>query len=129
LVNSDRSLIEKPILHQEGKDRNNRRKIKFLDSFKIPGIIAFSISFFFIKLTSYAIYYWYPTYLQTEKNFSKPDALDTFRIFSSGGTVGMILMGIVSDFTPMRSLVFEAGIVISTVCNLMIASSSNTWTK
>lgn len=38
-------------------------KIPFTEALKIPGIIAFSLSFFCIKLATTGIYYWFPTYL------------------------------------------------------------------
>lgn len=46
------------------RDLNKIDKISFITALKIPGIIAFSMSFFFIKLSCAAIYYWYPTFLQ-----------------------------------------------------------------
>ena len=83
-----------------------------------------SLSFFFIKLTSYAIYYWYPTYLMQDKNYSKSEALDTFQLFNSGSTVGIFVMGVVSDLVSLRSPVFESGILCSTLLFFLIAQSS-----
>ena len=45
-------------------DRPNRDKIRFLDAFKIPGIIEFSVSMFFGKLVMSSLFYWFPTYLR-----------------------------------------------------------------
>lgn len=88
----------------------------------MPGIIVFSISFFFIKLTSYGIYYWYPTYLQENLDFDKDTALDIFKLFSTGSFIGNILMGCVSDLVPMRTPVFEIGIFVSTIMMYLVTT-------
>ena len=88
----------------------------------MPGIIVFSVSFFFIKLACNGIYYWYPTYLQENLDFSKDTALNIFKLFSTGSLVGTILMGFVSDILPMRSPVYEAGILLSTVMMFLVSS-------
>ena len=91
---------------------------------KIPGIVAFSLSFFFIKLTCAGVYYWYPTYLQEELHFSKSDALDIFSYFSVGSFFGNVLLGLTSDIIPLRSPIFELGIVLSTIFMFILAKGS-----
>ena len=84
------------------------------------------MSFFFIKLTSAGFYYWYPTYLQESMKFSKSDALDIFSYFSVGSFFGNAIMGLVSDIVPLRSPIFEFGIVLSTIFMFILAQGSTT---
>lgn len=83
------------------------------------------MSFFFIKLSSAAIYYWYPTYLQEQLHFSKSESLDIFSYFSAGSFFGNILMGLASDLVPLRSPIFEGGIIFSTILVFVLAKGSN----
>jgi sugar phosphate permease len=85
----------------------------------MPGILALSSSFFCLKLATAGIYYWYPTYLQEELGMTKSKALDVFSYFSSGSFLGMPAMGLVSDILPIRSPIFEVGILVSTLLLLI----------
>ena len=40
-----------------------RKKIRFRDAFKIPGILEFAVSMFFGKLVMSAMFYWNNVYL------------------------------------------------------------------
>jgi sugar phosphate permease len=81
----------------------------------MPGVVAFSLSFFCIKLSVTGIYYWFPTYLQDQLNFSKPLALDMFSLFGTGSFLGNSVLGLASDIAPMRTPFFEIGVIGSTV--------------
>lgn len=106
--------------------QNENKKIPFLQALKIPGIITFSLSFFCIKLSTTGIYYWFPTYLQSdEKGFTKGQALDMFGYFSTGSFLGNLVMGLGSDFLPFRTVVFEIGIIASTVLIFLFSSLEN----
>ena len=108
----------------EYKEQNSKKeKIGFLKALTMPGILIFASSFFFIKLTCEGIYYWYPTYLQEHMDLSKDTALDIFKIFSTGAFAGNIFMGCVSDVLPMRSPIFELGILISTAMLYLVNHS------
>lgn len=39
------------------------KSISFLSALLIPGVLLFSLSFFFIKFSMYGFYYWIPSYL------------------------------------------------------------------
>jgi hypothetical protein len=39
------------------------KSISFVQALLIPGVLLFSISFFFIKFSMYGFYYWLPSYL------------------------------------------------------------------
>lgn len=117
-------LVESPE-EEVNSEKKKPNKIRFLKALQMPGIIVFSISFFFIKLTSYGIYYWYPTYLQEDLSFTKSEALDIFKLFSTGSFVGNILMGCVSDLLPMRSPIFELGILVSTIMMYLVTIESS----
>jgi hypothetical protein len=68
----DRQIIieeESHILDFKSKNQevNNERKVEksisFMNALMIPGVLLFSLSFFFIKFSMYGFYYWLPSYL------------------------------------------------------------------
>jgi len=72
LEQEDLTILPRPSSHEGAPvEFKVTKKMNFLQSLTMPGIIAFSVSFFLIKLTQYGIYYWYPTYLQEAKDFEK----------------------------------------------------------
>ena len=50
-------------------------------------------------------------------HYSKDDALNMYSLFSIGGLLGNVIMGLVSDLVPMRTPVFEVGVILSVVFN------------
>ena len=61
LLNPNKMSVKKYARCQE--DNDQIPEIKFLDAFKINGLLQFASSFFFIKFAFYGVYYWIPTYL------------------------------------------------------------------
>ena len=47
----------------EVEDNEDIKNVSFGKALLIPGVLTFSLSFFFIKFAYYGIYYWVPTYL------------------------------------------------------------------
>lgn len=107
-------------------DAPETRSISFKQALLIPGVLIFAISFMFIKFSMYGIFYWLPTYLRDQLNFSKADAANMFSTFDAGSIVGNILMGLITDLLPYRSPVFEVGIVLSTIFTLALTFWDNT---
>ena len=81
----------------------------------IPGVLLFSISFFFIKFSMYGFYYWLPSYLQECLNYTKDQSANIFSLFGVGSICGNLLMGLSTDLLPLRSPVFMLGIIVSTL--------------
>lgn len=107
-------------------EREGEKKIRFVDAFFIPGIIEFSVSMFFGKLVMSSFFYWFPTYLQEQWGYSQTQALDLASLFSAGAVPGNILMGLVSDLLPMRSPVFEAGVLLSALLTFLLGALPQT---
>lgn len=55
-------------------------------------------------------------------NFTSSESADIFSLFSAGTFPGNIIMGFVSDLLPMRSPVFEVGILISALLTFILGS-------
>ena len=100
------------------------RKIPYLEMFKIRGVFAFALAFFFIKDVLFGIYYWYPTFLQSQIHFSKDDALDIFSLFSTGTFIGCVCFGLISDLFSMRSPAMLAGLLATTILMFILAFDS-----
>lgn len=91
-----------------------------MNALMIPGVLLFSLSFFFIKFSMYGFYYWLPTYLQEGLDFSKDVSANIFSLFGFGSIFGNILMGLSTDLLTIRSPVFILGILISTISTLVL---------
>jgi len=89
--------------------------------FKIRGVFAFAFAFFLIKDVLFGIYYWYPTFLQSQLHFTKNDALNIFSLFSTGTFIGCIIFGLISDLFSMRSPAMLAGILATTALMFILA--------
>lgn len=100
------------------------RKIPYLEMFKIRGVFAFAFTFFLMKDVLFGIYYWYPTFLQSQIHFTKNDALDIFSLFSTGTFIGCIAFGLFSDMFSMRSPVMLSGMLATTILMFILAFDS-----
>ncbi len=86
----------------------------------IPGVLLFSLSFFFIKFSMYGFYYWLPSYLQEGLDYSKDASTNIFSLFGVGAICGNILMGLSTDILAIRSPVFILGIIVATISTLAL---------
>ena len=41
----------------------NRNKMPYKEALMVPGLIVMGIAVFFMKLSAFQVYFWYPTYL------------------------------------------------------------------
>lgn len=91
----------------------------------IPGVLLFSICFFFIKFSQYGFYYWLPNYLQFGLGYDYFTSANIFSLFSTGSIVGNLLMGLSTDLLPYRSPVFLLGTFMATICTLALTLWNN----
>ena len=77
---------------------------------------------FFGKLVLESLFFWLPTYLQEAMHFSKGDALNMYSLFSGGGLVGNVVLGLISDLVPMRTPVYEVGVILSVFFTFVLGS-------
>ena len=104
------------------EDNELIKNISFFKALCIPGVLTFSLSFFFIKFSYYGIYYWVPTYLQDELGYTKDEAGNITSLGSVGGIIGSIIMGLLSDVLVVRSPVHMLGCTIGAICLTLITS-------
>ena len=104
------------------EDNESIKNISFGRALCIPGVLTYSLSFFFIKFAYYGIYYWVPTYLQDELGYSKDQAGDITSLGSVGGIIGSLVMGLLSDVLVVRSPVHTVGCTIGAICLTLITS-------
>ena len=52
--------------------------------------------------------------------FPKSKALDIYNLFSMGSFFGNVIMGVISDIIPIRTPVFLAGVIISSLMAFLI---------
>ena len=76
--------------------------IKFWNAWKIPGVIAYSFCYFFIKFSSYGLMLWLPMYLQKRNNFSDYEVATAVSFLDIGYLVGGVLIGYISDLMYCR---------------------------
>lgn len=115
----DNAMTKPKIAVEDNEDIKN---ISFGKALFIPGVLTYSLSFFFIKFAYYGIYYWVPTYLQDELGYSKDQAGNITSLGSVGGIIGSLLMGLLSDVLVVRSPVHSFGCIIGALCLCLITS-------
>jgi sugar phosphate permease len=87
----------------EGEDDANIPSMPFWQAVMIPGVLQFAFSFYFIKFAFYGNYYWIPTYLIEQLGYQKSQVVSITSVGSTGGIIGSILMGFLSDLIAIRS--------------------------
>lgn len=78
----------------------------------IPGVVEFSLCFFFAKFVSYTFLFWLPFYLQA-LGFSAGMAGSLSTVFDVGGFVGGISAGWLSDRLQRRAVVSSGFMALS----------------
>lgn len=87
----------------------------FFKALMVKGVLPFSFSFFFIKFAYYGVYYFVPTYLQDQLGYTQTQTGDITSWGSTGGIIGSILMGLLSDVLKCRSPVHLIGCIGGTI--------------
>jgi sugar phosphate permease len=79
-----------------------RKGVGFLDAWKIPGVFYCCTAYGFIKLIDYGVLFWLAQYLDDEAN-QKDQAANIISVGNIGYTLGMLILGWVSDKTDTRA--------------------------
>lgn len=88
------------------------RGITVRQALAIPGVVEFSLCFFFAKFVSYTFLFWLPFYLQA-LGFSAGMAGTMSTVFDIGGIVGGIFAGWLSDRLQARAAVSSGFMALS----------------
>lgn len=119
-TNHDADQVDGEIFDLE--DNEEIPNIQFGKALRIPGVLTFSLSFFFIKFAYYGVYYWVPTYLRDDLGYSKDEATNITSLGSAGGIVGSLIMGLLSDLLSVRSPVHTVGCAVGALCLSLITT-------
>lgn len=82
---------------------NSAKAVGFIEAFKTPGVIEFSLCLFFAKLVSNTFLYWLPYFIKNSTTFGASKSADISTLFDVGGIVGGIIAGALSDSTGMSA--------------------------
>ena len=83
-------------------DKLERKGVGFIDAWKIPGVFYCCAAYGFIKLIDYGVLFWLAQYLDDEAN-QKDQAANIISIGNIGYTIGMLMLGWLSDKTETRA--------------------------
>lgn len=78
------------------------------------------MSFFFIKFAFYGVYYWLPTYLSGPLSYSDTQTTTIISLSFSGGILGSILMGLMSDLLVIKSLTHLVGCFVGALSLFLV---------
>lgn len=104
---NDESL---PILQANTQEK---QAVGFFTALKIPGVLEFSFSLFFVKLVNYTFLYWLPGYIKSSTNLDAQLSGDLATVFDVGGIIGGITAGIMSDMTGKSATTCAIMLVLS----------------
>jgi sugar phosphate permease len=80
----------------------------------------------FVKLATYGMLFWLPTYAKEELHYSHSDVEQIALIYDIGTIVGSIILGFLTDLTyKKRSPVAFVGLIFGTILFLMVVFYSN----
>lgn len=95
--------------------------ISFWKAWLLPGVIPFAVCIAFVKLSTYGMLFWLPTYAKEELGYSHEDVELIAISFDVGTIIGSILLGLLSDLLyKKRSPVAYIGLVIGSVLFLLV---------
>lgn len=75
----------------------------FVRVIQLPGVAAYALSFFALKLVNYSFFFWLPYFLHNKYSWDDSTANFLSTWFDVGGIVGGTLGGIISDCSGRRS--------------------------
>ncbi|CAL8109061.1 unnamed protein product [Calicophoron daubneyi] len=88
------------------------RPISICGALRIPGVVEFALSLFFIKLVTYTFMFWLPQYIYDRGGFHSSSSAYLSSFFDLGGLVGTIVAGIIHDKTGTNAVVCVAMFII-----------------
>lgn len=86
----------------EKVNKLERKGIKFFNAWKVSGVFYCCAAYSFIKVIDYGFIFWLPTYLQDVAD-KKSEAANIVSVGNIGYTIGMLILGWVSDKTETRA--------------------------
>ncbi|KAI4335620.1 hypothetical protein L6164_014252 [Bauhinia variegata] len=99
---------EAKLLESDSSDSDSLSAIGFLEAWKLPGVAPFAFCLFFSKLVAYTFLYWLPFYIRhtavAGEHISHKTAGILSTIFDTGGIIGGVLAGLISDMIEARAV-------------------------
>ena len=97
------------------------RAVTFFSAWLIPGVAAYAISSFALKVNIFGILFWFPTYSEGALEFGSADKALISTMYGVGCICGSILLGLLSDFTyGKRGPVCFLSLIIATGCHALL---------
>lgn len=89
------------------------KAVSFLQALMIPGVIEYSISFFFSKMVSYTFLYWLPKYIASSTSRNTKNSAFLSIWLDVGGAVGAIFASFLSDIFETNGLICTSMLLAS----------------
>ena len=100
-----------------GSKESREKAISFIDAWKIPGVIQYAICITFVKLSTYGILYWLPSYSKYELEYTHLEIGRLSISYDAGVIVGNIVIGKIGDIlNENRSLVWSWSLFWGSLC-------------
>lgn len=96
-------LFAKPKSHASAVQK---QAIGFLEAWRLPGVLPYSLAYACLKLVNYSLFFWLPFYLTNSLHWPRTLASELSTLFDVGAIVGGTVGGLLSDFMGYRSPVF-----------------------
>lgn len=114
------------IIEEFEEAEEERHAISFWKAWLLPGVIQYSLCIAFVKLSTYGMLFWLPTYATEELAYSRGDVEFIAVAFDVGTIFGSILLGLLTDLTyKKRSPVAFSGLIIGTILFLAVVIFSD----
>lgn len=106
---------------------NNGRPyaIDFCHALLLPGVIAYSLAYAFLKLVNYSIFFWLPYYMTNALGWDEAVADRVSTWYDWGGILGGIIGGVASDALGKRTPIVVLQLVLFIVALFGYTKSPN----
>jgi len=86
------------LLKETSEKPEASKGVSFLQALRIPGVIAYAISYAFLKFVNYSLFFWLPYFLQNVLKYDENFANTMSTLYDVGGVIGGFAGGLISDY-------------------------------
>eukprot|EP00347_Sterkiella_histriomuscorum_P015299 403357549 len=121
LLEMQQDPTESFLYRQEREGRQYEKGINFWSALQIPGVLAYSLSYFCLKFSSYGLLFWLPMFLQKMNGYTDYETASCVSMLDIGYVIGGVIIGYVSDLMYCRRVpVAVFSIVIATLLHIIL---------
>ncbi|XP_057310498.1 sugar phosphate exchanger 3-like [Hydractinia symbiolongicarpus] len=110
------------------RDKSNHKAINFFTALMLPRVMLYALSFACLKMVTYSLQFWLPTYLTQGLNWDDDTSDEFSSLYDFGAILGGALLGAITDYMTFRSPVIYISVLFSPMILYIFANVGNHYT-